>query len=56
MSGMLMKAMYVAQYWELEHIDLMESIGFSRGRSTPRAFLHWETMLRAAAHGDGFTI
>jgi len=46
MCGRLVKAMYgtkdAAQNWEVEYVELMESIGFRRGQSTPCIFWHKE--------------
>ena len=42
--GRLLKAMYgardAAQNWEMEYVEFMESIGSSRGKSTPCVFWH----------------
>ena len=58
--GRLLKSLYgtrdAAQNWEVEYSRFMESVGFSRGTSTPRSFYNQEKELRVVAHGDDFTV
>ena len=44
-----------AQGWEGEFTDKMESVGFTRGRSTPVIFRNDETETTLVVHGDDFT-
>ena len=60
MCGKLNKAMYgtrdAPQNWEFEYCDFMESLGFSKGKSTPCLFYHEARNLRVVVYGDDFTI
>ena len=60
MCGMLLKSMYgtrdAAQNWEFEYTSFMEGAGFKRGTCTPCIFNHETNNLKAAIHGDDFTI
>ena len=58
--GRLFKPLYgardAAQNWEVEYSRFMESIGFTRGTSTPCSFHNQEKELRVVVHGDDFTV
>ena len=60
MCGKLNKAMYgtrdAAQNWEYEYCQLMEGIGFKRGKASPCIFYHPQRGIRIVVHGDDFTV
>ena len=58
--GKLDKSMYgtrdAAQNWEFEYTEFMQNAGFSAGKSVTCLFHHVDRDLRAAVHGDDFTV
>ena len=56
MCGRLNKSMYgtrdAAQNWGETYMQLMQDIGFNKGKSSPCTFHHERKELRAVAHGD----
>ena len=60
MCGRLIKSMYgtrdAAQNWGMAYTQFMESIGFTKGLSSPCTFYNQKRELRCVVHGDDFTI
>ena len=58
--GKLRKSMYgtrgASLNLEEEYVRFMESVGFTRGKSSPCLFYHAGKDLRAVVYGDDFTI
>ena len=44
-----------ARCWEQEYVQMLESIGFRRGSTSPCTFWHKDKELRLVVHGDDFT-
>ena len=60
MCGKLVKSMYgtrdAARNWEKEYTGFMRDAGFKQGLASPCAFYHQDRNIRAAIHGDDFTL
>lgn len=60
MCGKLRKSMYgtrdASLNWAEEYVRFMESVGFTRGKSSPCLFYHAGEDLRAVVYVDDFTI
>ena len=60
MRGLLKRAMYgtrdAAQNWESAYAELVEDLGFARGKSNPCIFWHEAREVRIVVHGDDITV
>ena len=60
LCGQLVRSMYgtrdAARNWEMGYAGFAKGIGFEQGVASPCAFYHAGRNIRAAIHGDDFTL